>query len=325
MERNTMFPRSIRYLMAVAEHGSFTRAAAALYVSQPTLSQQIRQLEEALDVELLDRSERTVKLTEAGQIYLHHARRALGALDAGQQAILDLQDLNSGVLCIGMTPVTDYLTAPLLDQFNRRHPGIRVTTLEMPQEELEAGIAEDRLDVGIAFSSSLSSSPRAGDIEPRVLFIEPLQLAVGTSHPCAGRAEPLAARALGQEPLVMLNKDFALRRLFDTHCLELGIAPNIRLEADSLSVIVEIVRQGRLGTILPRTIAGTRKDLCPVALTPELPRHTVTLICRRGAYKSPACRAFVDLAAYACVEAAEQGPYVAEGWTDYWLGDEEGP
>ena len=75
MQSKLIFPRSIRYLVAVAEHHSFTRAADVLHVSQPTLSQQIRLLEEALDVQLLDRSGRNVRLTDAGSVYLHHARR----------------------------------------------------------------------------------------------------------------------------------------------------------------------------------------------------------------------------------------------------------
>lgn len=70
MDRNIMCPRSLRYLLAVAEYHSFTRAAEALYVSQPTLSQQIKQLEESLDVQLLDRSGRSVSLTDAGKVYL---------------------------------------------------------------------------------------------------------------------------------------------------------------------------------------------------------------------------------------------------------------
>ena len=81
MQSKLIFPRSIRYLVAVAEHHSFTRAADVLHVSQLTLSQQIRLLEEALDVQLLDRSGRNVRLTDAGSVYLHHARRALGELE----------------------------------------------------------------------------------------------------------------------------------------------------------------------------------------------------------------------------------------------------
>jgi len=88
MDRNIMCPRSLRYLLAVAEHHNFTRAAEALYVLQPTLSQQIKQLGESLDVQLLDRSGRTVRLTDVGEVYLRHARRTLGELDAAKRVYI---------------------------------------------------------------------------------------------------------------------------------------------------------------------------------------------------------------------------------------------
>src|SRR5690554_1366976 len=81
MRRRMIFPRSLQYLLAIAEHGSFTRAAEVLHVSQPTLSHQIKNLEESLQSQLVDRSARTVRLTDAGEIYLRHARRALWELD----------------------------------------------------------------------------------------------------------------------------------------------------------------------------------------------------------------------------------------------------
>jgi LysR family cyn operon transcriptional activator len=114
MDRGVTFPRSLRYLLAIAEHYSFTRAAEALHVSQPTLSQQIKQLEELLDVQLLDRSGRTVRLTDAGEVFSRHARRALVELDAGKRAIHDLQDLSRGSLRLGLTPITDYLASARL-------------------------------------------------------------------------------------------------------------------------------------------------------------------------------------------------------------------
>lgn len=305
MDRNILFPRSIRYLLAVAEHQSFTRAAEALYVSQPTLSQQVKQLEESLDVQLLDRSGRSIRLTDAGEVYLRHARRALGELDAGQRAIHELQDLSRGSLRIGLTPITDYLVTPLLDHFNSRHTGITVNTLEMSQDDLEAGVAEDRIDVGIAFTNTLSAGARSGEIEAHVLFIETLNLAVGDGHCFADHEGALAAHVMEQEPLVLLNDDFALRRHIDLYCLEHGISPRIAMEANSLSVIIEIVRLGRLATVLPNSIACAQHGLRPVMLLPELPHHTITLICRKGAYKSPACRAFVDLAAYWCTEKTQ--------------------
>ncbi|MCG6966390.1 MAG: transcriptional regulator CynR [Chromatiaceae bacterium] len=297
MDRNIMFPRSIRYLLAVAEHHSFTRAAESLYVSQPTLSQQIKQLEESLDVQLLDRSGKSVRLTDAGEVYLLHARRALGELDAGKRAIHELQDLSRGMLRLGMTPITDYLVAPLLESFNTLHPGITLNTLEMPQVEIEAGVAEDHIDVGIAFTNTLSSEARSNEIDTHILFTEALNLAVGQGHPYAEQQTPIGGHALEQESLVLLNGDFALRRHFDLYCLEHGITPRIAMETTSLSVIIEIVRLGRLATILPNTIACAQHGLDPVMLLPELPRHEITLICRKGAYMSPACRAFADLAA----------------------------
>ena len=308
MEKKIVFPRSIRYLLAVAEHQSFTRAAEALYVSQPTLSQQIKQLEELLEVQLLDRSGRNVRLTDAGEIYLLHARRALGELDAGNRAVHELQDLSRGSLRLAMTPITEYLATPLLEGFSARYPGITVQALEMAQSEIEAGVAEDRVDVGIAFTNTLSSDARSNEIETHILFIETLNLAVGETHHCAGQRPPLNGHALEHEPLALLNANFALRRHFDVYCLEHSITPRIAIEANSVNVLVELVRLGRLATVLPDSIACAHRGLYPVMLIPELPHHTVTLICRKGAYKSPACRAFGELAAEWCVQRCHATP-----------------
>ena len=306
MDRNIMCPRSLRYLLAVAEHHNFTRAAEALYVSQPTLSQQIKQLEESLEVQLLDRSGRTVQLTSAGEVYLRHARRALGELDAAKRAIHELQDLSRGSLHLGMTPITEYLAVPLLDNFTSRYPGITVSTLEMSQDEIEASVAEGNIDIGVAFTNALSSEARSGDIETHILFVETLNLAVGEGHPWAQYDGPLDEQALEQESLVLLNTNFALRRHVDLYCLEHDITPRIAMETNSLSAIVEIVRLGRLATILPDTIACAQHGLRPVMLLPELPHHTITMICRKGSYKSPACQAFAELASEWCTVRCQE-------------------
>src|SRR6266403_2163640 len=109
---------SVRYLKAVADHGSFTRAAAALHVSQPALSQQIRQLEGRMGAQLLDRSGRTVRPTDVGEAYLRHVRRALDELEVGGRAIRDVQDLSSGALRLGFTPsFAIYIRAQTSDDF----------------------------------------------------------------------------------------------------------------------------------------------------------------------------------------------------------------
>ena len=116
-----MLLRPIRYLKAVADHGSFTRAASALHVSQPALSQQIREFEERMGVQLLDRTGRKVRPTDAGEAYLRHVRRALDELEVGGRAIRDVQDLSSGALRLGFTPsFAIYLLAPLIRRYRNR-------------------------------------------------------------------------------------------------------------------------------------------------------------------------------------------------------------
>ena len=99
-----MLPRHLNYFIAVAEYGGFTRAAAILHVSQPALSQQIRQLEETLGVRLFDRSGRNTCLTDAGKVWLIYARRALRELAEGQRALHDVDDLQRGTLRVAMMP-----------------------------------------------------------------------------------------------------------------------------------------------------------------------------------------------------------------------------
>src|ERR1700730_1801753 len=143
---------SVRYLKAVADHGSFTRAAAALHVSQPALSKQIRELEGRMGAQLLDRSGRTVRPTDVGEAYLRHVRRALDELEVGGRAIRDVQDLSSGVLRLGFTPsFAIYLLGPLIRRYRDRFPGIVLTITEMAQEEMELALGGDALDVGLAF------------------------------------------------------------------------------------------------------------------------------------------------------------------------------
>lgn len=296
MARNNIFPRSVYYLLAVAEHQSFTRAAEALYVSQPSLSQQIKQLEDLLNIQLLDRSGRTVRLTPAGEVYLHHARRAMKELDAAKRAIHDLNDLSRGNLRIAMTPITDYLAIPLLVQFNTLYPGITVTTLEMPQIDMKDALLGDHVDIGIALSSTITTEGYPGITDSETLFSETLSLVFGKNHALAGQKGPISKHALEQEPLVLFNTNYALRSHIDHYFLEQGIAPHIAVEATSLSVIIEMVRLGKIATILPDTIACHQHGLYSLSLLPELPHHTISLICRKDINKSPACRAFEELA-----------------------------
>ena len=122
-----LIPRA-HYLLAVADHGSFTRAASALHISQPALSQRILDLEAQLGVQLFDRSGRVVKPTDEGRTYIEHVRRALRELQAGERAMQDIADALGGTLRVAFLPLfTTHLVGPLMQEFYKRHPGVSVT------------------------------------------------------------------------------------------------------------------------------------------------------------------------------------------------------
>lgn len=284
--------RHLRYLLAVAEHANFTRAAEELRISQPTLSQQIRQLEKALAVQLLDRTGRTVRLTDAGQTYVHFARRALRDLAAGERAVLDVQDLSRGHVRLAVTPTfTAYLTGPLVADFHARHPGITLEVRETTQDRIEADLLDDRLDLGIAFAGT-----HLPGIETTELFTETLSLVVGPHHPDAGHEGPLPISGLSSRQLALLSGDFATRRHIDDHFAEHRVQPRITVEANSINALTEIVRRAPLATVLPDALTRDHPHLTPIPLTPALPARTVTLLRRESTYQSAAARAFTHLA-----------------------------
>ncbi|WP_433633681.1 transcriptional regulator CynR [Nocardia sp. CA-120079] len=279
--------RHIRYLLAVADHGNFTRAAESLHISQPTLSQQIKQLEHALGVVLLDRSGRTVRLTDVGEAYAHHARLALRDLGAAERAVHDVQDLTRGQLRVAITPTfTAYLIGPLVHRFRSAHPGITITVQETTQDLMEADLVADRLDLGIGFIGA-----HAAGIDATALFTETLVLVVGPGHPLAATG-PLPARQLAREPLGLLSVNFATRLHIDAYFAECEIVPHIAVEANSISALLEFVRRGSVATVLPDAITRMHAHLYAVPLTPPMPTRTVGLLRRNTAYHSAAGRAF---------------------------------
>jgi len=283
--------RHIRYMLAVAEHRNFTRAAEALHVSQPALSQQIKQLEETLGVQLFDRTGRTVRPTDMGSVYIEYARRALVDLEAGRHAILDVRDLSHGELRLAMTPTfTEYLIAPLIERFSSRYPGITLNVCEMTLDNIEQSLSDDRVDLGIGFAPV-----RSDEIEVRALFDEKLTIVVGKGHPFAKKETPVSPQELADAPLALLTRDFATRAHIDAYFQSHRLSPKITVEANSISAVVKIVRYGRMATILPDAIAREHRALNHVEASAALPSRTVALLSRKGAYKSAASLAFAAL------------------------------
>lgn len=285
-----MILRHIRYLLTVADYRNFTRAADSLHISQPALSQQIRQLENDLGGQLFDRSGRVVRLTDFGAIYVEYARRALLELEAGQRALHDVRDLSRGQLRLAFTPTfTEYLVAPAVDHFHSTYPNIVIDMMEMSLEAIESGLSEDRIDLAIGFTDL-----RSDDIETQPLFLERITLVVSDRHPVAAQHAPVVPAQLAALPLALLGGQFVSRFYIDSYFESQGIKPSVALQANSISALLKIVRGGKVATLLPGALRYEHRDLKYIPLEPEFPARTVALLTRKAAYRTAAAAAFSD-------------------------------
>ncbi|BBH33796.1 DNA-binding transcriptional regulator CynR [Pseudomonas sp. St290] len=286
-----MLLRHLRYLLAVADHGGFTRAAEVLHVSQPTLSQQIRQLEETLGVSLFDRTSRTVRPTDAGAAYIECARRVLVELAAGKRALHDVKDLSRGTLRLAMTPTfMAYLVGPLVRDYSARYPNIHLQIFELSMVDIEAGLANDTLDIAIAFDQA-----RHADIESIPAFSETLGLMVGRNHPLYDCQVALTAELVGQLEFALLTPDFATRTCIDEYFAQARITPKVSIEVNSVNTLLEVIRHSTVATILPEPIATQERALRKLALLDAAPRRGAALLRRKNNYHSAASMAFMDI------------------------------
>ena len=284
--------RHLQYLLTVAEEGSFTRAARKLFVSQPALSQQIRQLEEELGSTLLDRVGRGVRLTAAGEIFIQHARRVFTELDEARVALQELEGLERGSLAVGVVQtINSYLIPPVVGQFSSTYPAVSLLVEELTSDEIESGLEAGQLQVGVSFVP-----PGNDRLDWEALFEEELVLVVAKTHPIAARSE-IRVADLNGFPLMMLSKSYATRRLWDAATQQAGIQPRLVAEMNNIGAILRAIEPTPAGTILPRLALayGQTQNLVAVNLREPTPTRTVGLLWRRNSYQRAATRVFSNL------------------------------
>ena len=276
--------RQLRYLDAVARHRSFTRAARELYIAQSALSQQVGRLERELGVELLHRTTRRVEVTEAGELVLTRARRALAEVDAVRADVDALQGLMRGTLRIGgVPPIGRTHPAALIAEFTRAHPGVAVTVHEDVAFALLGQLREGSLNLVFAL---VDPDPLDG-LDGVRLVDEELVLITALDHPLARLQRVRAARLAGP-PLVTYGARSALRETL------LTLVPSGRVvaEANDQVTVCELVARGLGVTLMPRSVVASHGDR--LAIRSLSPRRTlpVSLVWRAGERPTPAAQAF---------------------------------
>jgi LysR family transcriptional regulator, transcription activator of glutamate synthase operon len=276
--------RQLRYLDAVARHRSFTQAALDVHVAQSALSQQVGRLERELGVELLRRTTRRVEVTEAGELVLARARRALAEVD-GVRADLDaLQGLVRGTLRVGgLPPVGPVQPAALIADFSRAHPELAITV----REDVAFTLLRLLRDGGLDLVMALVDPDSLDGLEGVRLRDEELVLVTPLDHPLA-RAKRVRVERLAGEALVAYGAGSALRDALHT------LVPGARVvaEANELETVRELTARGLGMTLMPRSVVASHGDR--LAIRPLSPPHAlpVSLVWRAGERPTPAAQAF---------------------------------
>jgi LysR family transcriptional regulator, cyn operon transcriptional activator len=285
--------RHLRYFLAVAEAAHFTRAAERLHVTQPTLSHQIRQLEGQLNLALFDRVGGRVRLTAAGELLAPYARRVMRELTEAHTALGELHGLRRGVLRIGIVQTVNACVIPeIVSRYGEAHPGIRVACTELSVEEIEAGVAAGRLDLGVSFLP-----PARAGLDGRQLYTEELVAVVAANHALAGRKQ-IRMRDLAAHPQALLSARFCTRQLIDESLAEAGLAADVQVEMNAVESIIQTVRRTGLISILPALAMCQRDDgVRAIKLVGPTPRRAMGLVWLRGAQPRVAAEAFGRLTA----------------------------
>jgi DNA-binding transcriptional LysR family regulator len=247
----------LQYFVAVAEEASFTKAATRVHVAQPGVSAQVRRLESELGQQLLDRSGRSVRLTEAGTAILPYARAALDAVANARLAIDELSGLVRGHVAVGMVSGCALpLLAELLAGFHALYPGITIALTEGNSDRLVDLLAQGQLDLALI---GTATDPPPG-IDTAVIADEELVAIAAPSHPLAASGT-ITVSALRDVPLVSLPRGTGVRTALDAACAQAGFTPRIAFEASALPMVAHLAAQGLGLAIVPASTAETTQTL----------------------------------------------------------------
>lgn len=256
--------RHLRYFIAVAEELHFGRAAQRLHISQPPLSQQILQLEQALDAQLFTRTNRSVQLTPAGQSFLQDARAVLLQVEQAAGRAARIHHGQQGELRIGFTSSAPFtgLVSDALYHYRQSWPEVHIQMQEYNTRQQLAPLHEGRLDLGV-----MRNTPLPEDLQHRLLLREPLCAVVHHAHPLA-QTTSISIRALASEPFVFFDAQGGTALYGEILALlhRYQIKPYITQEVGEAMTILGLVATGLGVSILPASFARAR--LAEVAWIP---------------------------------------------------------
>ncbi|MED4583309.1 LysR family transcriptional regulator [Brevibacillus choshinensis] len=285
--------RQLQYFVEVAKQKSFTKAANTMHVSQPSISKMMKALEEELGVVLLDRAERKMELTDAGELVYDHATKVLQLMDSLSSSIGEVRNMERGRVKMGMMPtVGSFLLPNVIAMFKKGYPGIDIEMKEYSAKLLEVHVEQGSIDVGLTV---LPADTDKFDAVP--LQAEDLVAIVHREHWLAERASVSLAE-LREEAFILFTEEYAIHDVVKQACVRSGFEPRVAYMSSLWDFVGELVATQLGISLVPRSIVRrlNNSELRIVDISAPVIDWQYALIYRKDRYLSHAARAFISFA-----------------------------
>jgi DNA-binding transcriptional LysR family regulator len=286
--------RRLEIFVKVAELGSFSRAAEALFLTQPTVSEHVRALEDSLGVQLLDRLGRGTTPTRAGTLLLGYAQRMLTLAREATQAIEQFQGRVSGELTVGGSTIPgEYVVPELIGAFRGKYPDVRISLLIGSSHQVQTWVEDGRVEIGV-----VGAPPASRVLEGRPLMDDELVVVVGAEHPWAAR-NSIALEDLKAEPMILRERGSGSRETFERALEGVGLdlgAFRIVGEIASTQAVKQAVRAGVGVSLISRRAVEVEcraRLLACVKMRDLTVSRAFYLITHRDRSRSPLAQAFL--------------------------------
>lgn len=282
--------RQLKYFVKSAEYLNFSVAAKHLYITQSTLSQQIKQLEYELGFELFLRNSRHISLTEAGEEFLPFARKTILDAEDGVQRLHDLQHVKTGALRVGVTYSLSTVLTEGLISFMKTFPGIKLEIFYKTVDELLVLLREHKVDFILSYKP-LSDAP---DVDSMPLFENTLALVVSKEHPLAS-CKKIKLSELSGKPLILPSKGLQARTMLDKLVDGKNIELVYKLELNETNILLQMVATGNYATILSTSAVFGKTRFKAIPLDEPGNVMEASLLRLEGAYQKSAAKEFIDI------------------------------
>lgn len=282
--------RQLKYFVKITETLNFTEAAKLLFITQSTLSQQIKQLENELQLLLFDRIGKKIFLTEAGAEFLPFAKKTIADSELGIQRLRDLQNIQTGELRIGVIfTLSDLITSTIIS-FSKKYPNIKLVVINKPVTDLLDFLKERELDLIISYKPDNEDN----QIEYYSLFDSNLSVIVNYKHPLVAQRE-VSPSLLKQYPLVLPYVGSQARLMIDKILNNQHVQLTPQIEISSMTIMIKLVETGHWIAVMSETLVSGHNNLRAIPIAGKHKQMHPAVIVLKESYQKLAAKEFINI------------------------------